>query len=570
MEVECEMDAQDRHCLSSILFAAGYRGSQLEAEISRRATIDSTTGSVIGLDLTYCDFQELHPAIGYLLGLQSLDMTYCKRITALPKEMGRLTQLKSLDLYCCSNLQSLPVEMGRLESTLEHLDLFGCTAMIVPPKDVRSVKVVLPFLYSLLRLRDLQDINPTKNKQRQSTEADSVVSSLRSDPRLLRVAAQDASYAGSLARVVEADKGLVTMPLVLTPSGGGHASNSRAETLLDVACSECRAAIESVLYFYRRYRFVCPAGATKGEDADAPRPAHDSDTALVFFASDHGPSPSASPGEAQVPVPVVMKFFHNKQDFLAEQNARISQPTKGAHRFFQDYVIPSIHFHDGDVNENFHYAADALNLPRYCLVMERGDRNLLETMFFERRLSGNIEEARYVLQQLAKSILHLHHRGYIHGKINPRNVVRSPSRGGKYCWRLVDLSSSVPIGNALLGNMIKSAHSPPEVVTSTGSQGALVAHGSYDVWSFGAVMYRLLARVPLVEGTDDNGALLHEGITCLTKWDDKSLKTKLSNVSDEKAKNLLSHLLQPRPDKRPTMEQVLRHEFFLPPNYMAQ
>ena len=575
MEVECEMDAQDRHCLSSILFAAGYRGSKLEAEISRRATIDPTTGSVVGLDLTYCDFQELHSAIGYLLGLQSLDMTYCKRITSLPKEVGRLTQLKRLDLYCCSNLQSLPVEMGQLASTLEHLDLFGCTAMKVPPKEVRSVKAVLPFLSSLLRLRDLQKdtkSNSATNKHRQSNEVASVISCLRSDPRLLRVAAQDAPYAGSLARVVEADKGLVALPLAPTLSGGGHGNpgNSRAETLLDVACSECRAAIESVLYFYRRYRFVCPAGATKGEDVDAPRPAHESDTALVFFASDHGPSLSASPGEAQAPVPVVMKFFHNKQDFLAERNARISQPSNGAHRFFRDYVIPSIRFHDGDVDENFHYAADALNLPRYCLVMERGDRNLMENMFFERHLSGDVEEARYVLYHLAKATLHLHHRGYIHGKINPRNVVRSPSRGGKYCWRLVDLSSSVPIGNALLANMIKSAHSPPEVVSSIGTQGALVAHGSYDVWSFGAVMYRLLARVPLVEGTDDNGSLLHEGITALEEWDDVALKKKLSNVPDERARNLLSHLLRPRPENRPTMEQVLRHEFFLPPNYMAQ
>ena len=316
---------------------------------------------------------------------------------------------------------------------------------------------------------------------------------------------------------------------------------------------------------------TCPAGATRGEGIDAPYPAHDSDTALVFFATDHGSSLSTSSGEAQAPVPVVLKFFHNEQDFLTEQNARISHKPNGAHRFFQDYVIPSIRFHDGDTDENFHYAADALNLPRYCLVMERGGRSLLENMFFERRLSGDIGEARYVLQHLAKAVVHLHHRGYIHGKINPRNVVRSPSRGGKYCWRLVDLSSSVPIGNALLGNMIKSAHSPPEVVTSTGSKGALVAHGSYDVWSFGAVMYRLLARVPLVEGTDDNGALLHEGITCLEKWDDRSLKTKLINISDEKAKDLLSHLLQPRPENRPTMEQVLRDEFFLSPtNYMAQ
>ena len=248
------MDAQDRHCLSPILFAAGCRGSQLEAETSRRATIDPTTGSVIGLDLTYCDFQELHPAIGYLLGLQSLDMTYCKRITSLPKEIGRLTQLKRFDLYCCSNLQSLPVEMGRLASTLEHLDLFGCNTMIVPPKDVRSVKAVLPFLHSLLRLRDLQDINTTTNKQRLSNEVASVVSSLRADPRLLYVAAQDASYAGSLARVVEADKSLAAFPPSPSPSAGGHGrSSSRAETLLDVACSECKAAVESVLYFYRRY-----------------------------------------------------------------------------------------------------------------------------------------------------------------------------------------------------------------------------------------------------------------------------------------------------------------------------
>ena len=301
-KVMSEMDAQDRHCLSSILFAAGYRGSQLDAEIARRATIDPMSGSVIGLDLTYCDFQDLHPAIGYLFGLQSLDMTYCKRITTLPKEMGRLTQLRRLDLYCCSNLQSLPVEMGRLASTLEHLDLFGCTAMSVPPKDVRSVKTVLPFLRALHRLRDLPVSNTAAEKQLSNSEVTAVASMLRSDTRILRVAARDPSYARSLARVVEVDKSLVTLPLTSPAVGSNNNNNRRADTLLDVACSECKAAVESVLSFYRRYRFVSTDGATKGEGNDAPHPAHDSDTALMFFATDHGGS--CLSGEAQ-PHPVV-------------------------------------------------------------------------------------------------------------------------------------------------------------------------------------------------------------------------------------------------------------------------
>eukprot|EP00562_Extubocellulus_spinifer_P009329 CAMPEP_0178495856 /NCGR_PEP_ID=MMETSP0696-20121128/13781_1 /TAXON_ID=265572 /ORGANISM="Extubocellulus spinifer, Strain CCMP396" /LENGTH=542 /DNA_ID=CAMNT_0020124049 /DNA_START=307 /DNA_END=1935 /DNA_ORIENTATION=- len=536
MAESVEMDPQDKHLLSTILFAAGYRGAKLDTELHRRSTLSPTTGQVIALDLTCCEFMEIPPAIGYLLELQSLDLTYCKRITALPKEISRLVHLKRLDLYCCENLESLPPELGRLASTLDHLDVFGCTAMTVPPKDVRAApKAVLPFLRSLLTLRD--DPSPMS------------VGQLRSDPRILLVAAKDSTYAASLGKVVGADKGLATLPID---------NNGRVETVLDIACEECRAAIESALYFYRRYEL-------EGDGDAQQHRAYESETAIIHHANDHGSSP---------PLPVVLKFFPNKKCFLTEQTARTSQKN-GGQRFYPEYVIPALQYHDGDTDTNFRTAAETLSLPPYCIVLERGGRSLLETMFFEHHLSGNVAEARYVLEQLAKAIVHLHRRGVIHGKLNPRNIVRSPARGGKYSWRLVDLSSAVAIGNAVHGNMIKSAHSPPEAVDVYGpnaqeGQGALVAHGSYDVWSFGTIMYRLLARVPLVEGTDDNGALLHEGISTLQKWSDESLKERLSAIVDQDARDLLSYILQRQPENRPTMEEVLDHAFFRTANYMSQ
>ena len=83
-------------------------------------------------------------------------------------------------------------------------------------------------------------------------------------------------------------------------------------------------------------------------------------------------------------------------------------------------------------------------------------------------------------------------------------------------------------------------------------------------------MFRLLARVPLIEGTDDNGALLHEGISNLQKWNEVSLKGKLSLISDSEARDLLSHILQADPEKRPSMEQILGHAFYRESSYMSQ
>ncbi|KAF8038738.1 hypothetical protein BT93_B1325 [Corymbia citriodora subsp. variegata] len=96
----------------------------------------------------YCDkLEQVHPSIGILKGLISLDLRFCKSLKELPKEVGELEELKELILdhasiikipmsisslrkleklsaKRCSSLREIPNSIGDLQS-LQHLDLTG-------------------------------------------------------------------------------------------------------------------------------------------------------------------------------------------------------------------------------------------------------------------------------------------------------------------------------------------------------------------------------------------------------------------------------------------------------------
>jgi hypothetical protein len=86
----------------------------------------------------------------------------------------------------------------------------------------------------------------------------------------------------------------------------------------------------------------------------------------------------------------------------------------------------------------------------------------------------------------------------------------------------------------------------------------LNADPSFDVWSFGAAMYELVARRPLF-AYDARENLDARGLEALARWDEFALKKRLRLVDDPNARDLLTRMLQPDPEDRPTMQFVLNH-----------
>lgn len=75
--------------------------------------------------------------------------------------------------------------------------------------------------------------------------------------------AKKATMAGLIGRLVQADRSLADL------------TDTNGRTPLSIAVKECKAAIQRALYFDGRY------------ELDSGRPAHESATCLVVFATEH-------------------------------------------------------------------------------------------------------------------------------------------------------------------------------------------------------------------------------------------------------------------------------------------
>ncbi|CAK9193931.1 unnamed protein product, partial [Sphagnum troendelagicum] len=96
-------------------------------------------GNLTQLTHLYLDFcqnlESLPEEMGKLTQLTHLHLNQCRKLKSLPKEVGNLTQLTHLHLNQCGNLKSLPKEVGNL-TQLTHLPLNQCGNLKSLPKEV--------------------------------------------------------------------------------------------------------------------------------------------------------------------------------------------------------------------------------------------------------------------------------------------------------------------------------------------------------------------------------------------------------------------------------------------------
>ena len=78
-------------------------------------------------DLSFCEnLVEIHESIGLLDKLETLKLSYCEKLQALPRRL----EFKSLILFyleLCESIQELP---DLCAPNIEEIDLFGCTNLV--------------------------------------------------------------------------------------------------------------------------------------------------------------------------------------------------------------------------------------------------------------------------------------------------------------------------------------------------------------------------------------------------------------------------------------------------------
>lgn len=106
--------------------------------------------SLLKLNFSRNNIQELHPSIGYLQKLVSLDVSWCKTLKRLPESIYTLRCLKTLNLESCA-IQELSEGLGHLESlTLSNTHIKQLPNSICMLKHLKTL--LLAFCYALRSL----------------------------------------------------------------------------------------------------------------------------------------------------------------------------------------------------------------------------------------------------------------------------------------------------------------------------------------------------------------------------------------------------------------------------------
>ena len=201
-----------------------------------------------------------------------------------------------------------------------------------------------------------------------------------------------------------------------------------------------------------------------------------------------------------------------------------------------------------------------------------------------------MDKIRLVSRELALALEHLHLKDLIHADFKPQNAMRAGD-----VWQLIDLDTSCPIGQPFGGKPPSSGYCPPEMAkillaagypqpNGTHPEGGdpelakYTADVSYDLWSFGCVLFHLATAAPLWKcDSDDN--VSRTDLNTLASWSKRTLNRSLleSGVDQQMPVlyDLLGKLLEPDPEARlkhweegVEMRSVLGHPFFFSPSSM--
>ena len=186
---------------------------------------------------------------------------------------------------------------------------------------------------------------------------------------------------------------------------------------------------------------------------------------------------------------------------------------------------------------------------------------------------SRISDIRVIMRQIGEALLHLHEKGIIHGDLKPLNVMKTIEDLVER-WKLIDFDAAAGIDEPA-GEKYSTGYAPPELmITDTATseirvrdasdpREQLIAHPSFDLWSYGVLLYKFVTGEPLFTMNDEDN-LVEDEMERLANWDSHKLNKALGHRHcTPQAKDLLEKLLHRDPQGRPaSMTEVLRHTFF--------
>jgi calcium/calmodulin-dependent protein kinase I len=166
-------------------------------------------------------------------------------------------------------------------------------------------------------------------------------------------------------------------------------------------------------------------------------------------------------------------------------------------------------------------------------------------------------DAAHVMRQAFLAVEHLHSRNIVHRDLKPENLLLS-SKDPDAVVKLADFGFAKEISNDQSLNAIigTPAYMAPEMVALRTRQGG---YGRpVDCWALGLILYIMLSGIHPFQIEEDEEKIFQLIESGKWQW----LGPHWTSVS-EAAKDLISKLMEPDPEKRLTVKQALQHPWIL-------
>eukprot|EP01043_Picozoa_sp_COSAG02_P022755 COSAG02_NODE_1192_length_13974_cov_16.770378_2_plen_861_part_00 len=336
--------------------------------------------------------------------------------------------------------------------------------------------------------------------------------------------------------------------------------DSHTHIMLDVAKSSQQPGVRE---------WAVSFGAFLGRyHIDSGPPVHRSATCEVRFATDCRTSGR-----------VALKLMTNQHQFEAEITGR--RVTDGS-TLSAEIVCAVIGWHTPndcmienrqETSSVFFVVPSAKSSYEYVLVMSCGERSLHDACAKERIAGIRLRDIKDAARCVASCLRELHANAVCHGDLKQRNVLRFNDK-----WILCDMDAASSFQQPI-GDKTSTAYCPPELARAKFAEGRATiqcADPSFDVWSFGVILFELCSGQTLFTQDIANDELIDDcdkARLCawLTISDDKlapvlsSSAVEWDNVDPQQtvsdAKNLIRWCLNGDPTARPTVTEVLSHRF---------
>jgi len=308
-----------------------------------------------------------------------------------------------------------------------------------------------------------------------------------------------------------------------------------------------------------------------------------SDTEIIIPALDVMVAENASSA------PVILQFLKDPNQVIAEINSREglipSYVIAVTAVFADDNATPILPSDLTDIQvrkrRGLTEEVSSLNLGckqghSYLLVLEdHGPTLQNHIMCFPKK---NLDFARDVIADVVVASIVLHTESRVHRDLQLRNIVRTKKKGSTR-WNLKGFRNCTSLGQ--VGD-IRTSHWgywPPEVAAlyQDGNEEAIQkyqADTSWDLWSIGCVLYRLVFGSDLWTASAEEETIDHASLTDLSKWSalevlkraEKEFPVQSRTDQEKAAIDLVSRLLVPTPNERKKnfeigIISVHQHEF---------